>query len=838
METDGTYESRDTRGSAVPRPAGPPVPPGPPPRGSAGQPSWGPAGPPSPGSAGQPSRGSAASPPPRPAGPPPQGAVASPPPRPAVSPPPAHVSARVGVAEWLRIPRPAAAPGIWRLGHRERPEREPDLVPGRQLITGAFVAYLCGWLLWSLLWNGYLEGWWIFVNDWWLLPMLWLVPSEWRNPTHPDVELYVGASYLWYGILLTLFAVGFGRVGNWRDIWQRYGVPIWPLFVLLPGVWREMPRTVTWLTWVSSLYYVLLAASLVAAVCRVGSWPPVRRRLERGSATGAPPPPAPAADPAEWPDLRDAGVAEAAARLAEATRQGVLGDVDYARIRRAWQGVRTRPERLAAFTEAVRARGAAACGHPSGLRDLPVRTATHDLATGQVLIGTAADHPRNPYARRTTGVALEPALLGTSLLAVGPAGAGKTARLVRPVVESLCLQALANRAAVVAVTAQGPALGPDEAFDVVVSVGRPRSTHDLDLYGGADDPDEAARILAEALVGDLVADNRRAATAVAQLIGPFLAAYGRFPGVPELRELLVGTPEALAALRAAVAGDAAQLRELDARQRQAERGDEVGVLLAERIAFLDRPAFAGFFRTAGGTHTGADAAENAGRDAGTDRRLGEERERPQFSLRAVEHPLRVRVDLPERGHAEASRIVSRLLLAQFAEAALGRRDRSLFACLVLDDATYTVTGDSVRALQRLRSANAGVVLALRSLEDVPEALRGPLLGAVGCRMAFAGIAPWDGGRFAEAWGTEWVQTRDVTNRQIISDEPLTKALHFMRRLVTGKAATAEAVTVREVERERWSASDLAHAVPAGHAVLSVTHVRGEHAPPLLVDLWS
>ncbi|MFD9051383.1 type IV secretory system conjugative DNA transfer family protein [Streptomyces zaomyceticus] len=730
-------------------------------------------------------------------------------------PPPTRLPNRLGVAEWLRIPRPAAAPGIWRLGHRERPEAEPEGVAGRQLVTGAFIAYLCGWLVWSLLWNGYLQGWWIFVRDWWLLPVVWLVPSEWRNPDNPDFEIYLGALYLWYAVFLGLLAIGFGRVGNWREIWDRFGVPIWPLFVLLPGVWREMPRTLTWLTWVSNLYYVLLIAALAAAVGRVGVWPPVRRRFGAGgsAALDRQPPTSPAGDPADWPELRDAGLTETASRLAEATRQGVLGDVDYARIHRAWQGVRTRPERCAAFTEAVRGHGAAACGHPSGRRDLPVRTATHDLVTGQVLIGTAADHSRNPYARRTTGVALEPSLLGTSLLAVGPAGSGKTARLVRPVVEALCLQALANRAAVVTVTSRGSMLGPDEGFDLVVSVGRPDSTHDLDLYGGADDPDEAARILAEALVGDLVDGSRRAATALAQLIGPFRVVHGRFPGVPELRELLGGTPEVLAELRAAVADDPAQLRELDARQRQADRGDDVGVLLAERIAFLDRPAFTSFFRT---DHF--DAAK------------------PQFSLRTIEHPLRVRVDVPERGHADASRIVSRLLLAQFTETTLGRRDRSLFACLVLDDAAYTITADSVRAIQRLRSAHAGVVLALRSLEDVPEALRGPLLGAVGCRMAFAGIAPWDGGRFAETWGTEWVQTRDVTNRQIISDEPLTKVLHFMRRLVTGKATTAEAVTVREVERQRWSASDLAHAVPPGHAVLSLTHVRGEHTPPLLVDL--
>ncbi|WP_175409115.1 ATP-binding protein, partial [Streptomyces sp. TRM64462] len=653
------------------------------------------------------------------------------------------------VVDWLRTPRPDAEPGVWRLGHRPRPLEEPERVPARRLFAGAVIALLSGWLLWSLLWNGYLGHYWIW-------PLLVLTPESWRS----DPSTWATASYTYYALVGGGLLVFFARIGHVPEIWRRYGLR------------------------------------------------PLRARSRAKAA--APPPPRPGADPAEWPELRDAGLADAAARLTDATRTGALGDVDYARIQRAWHGVRTHPGRLAAFTDAVRAHGAAACAHPSGVRDLPVRSAAHDLLTGQVRIGTAADHPRNPYARRTTGVALEPELLGTSLLAVGPAGSGKTVRLTRPVTESLCLQALANRAAVVAVTAQGAALAPDAAFDAVVSVGRPDARHDLDLYGGADDPDEAARLLAEALVGDLVPDSRRAATALAQLIGPYRAAHGHFPPVPELRELLGGAPQAIAALRTAVSGDPAQLRELDARARQAERGDDVAVLLAERIAFLDRPAFADFFRTDG-----------AGRP---------------FSLRAIEHPLRVRVDLPERGHTEASRIIARLLLGQFTEAALARADRSLFACLVLDDATDTVTADSVRGIQRLRSAHAGVVLALRTLEDVPEALRGPLLGAVGCRMAFAGLAPWDGGRFAEVWGTEWVQTRDVTNRQIIADEPFTKFVHAMRRLVTGRAATAEAVTVREVERARWSASDLAHDVPAGHAVLSLTGVRGDRTPPLLVDL--
>ncbi|MGP3927769.1 ATP/GTP-binding protein [Streptomyces sp. 8N616] len=775
MDTEGTYDPRGTRSDPhVPRPAGPPRAEGVPPRPDA--------------------------PPTVPAG----------------------QQGRDFLA-WLRTPRAEAAPGIWAYGHRPRPPEEPDRIPGRQLISGALIAFLCGWLVWSLLWNRYLEGWWIFVDDWWLLPLLLVVPDTWRNTGSDYYELFVAATYLYDALVLSLIAVGFGRVGNWRAVWRRFGIPLWPLFVLLPGVWREMPRSTWWLEWASNLYYVLLVAAVVTVVGRAGTWPGLWRRR-----TGPAQAPAPGADPAEWPELRAAGASAVADKLADEARAGRMNDVDHARIGRAWQSVRAQPSRLAAFTDTVQRHGAAACAHPSGARDLAVRIGRHDLRVRQVRIGDAADDQRNPYQHRGAGCALDPGLLGTSLLAVGPPGSGKTAHLVRPVLESLCLQALAGQAAVVAVGAAGAGLAPDDAFDVVIRLGRPDSAYDLDLYGGTTDPDAAAGMLAEALIGDLAAtlpggDSRRAATALGQLLGPYRAVHGRFPSVPELRELLDGSSAALGALRAALeeSGDATQLRELDARERQSGRAGDVGALLADRIALLDRPAFADFFDPTAGT----DAAGATGAS------------RP-FSLRALEHPLRVRIDLPERGHAEASRLLARLVLAQFTECATARTDRSLFACLLLDDATHTVTAEALRGIQRLRSANAGAVLTLRTLEDVPEALRTPLLGAVGCRMAFAGVTTWDGARFAEVWGKDWVETRDVTNRQIIADEPLTRVVHAVRRLVTGRAVTAESVTVRTVERERWTASELAHSVPAGHAVISLTTVRGEHAPPVLVDLRS
>ncbi|TRO61406.1 MULTISPECIES: ATP-binding protein [Streptomyces] len=688
---------------------------------------------------------------PRPAGPP------QVPPRPAQAPgmPPAPDGS--SFLTWLRTPRPEAAPGVWRFGHLPRPDEEPEEIPTRQLLSGALIAFLVGWLIWSLLQNRYL-------GDWWWVPLFLITPDSWRGADSDLGDVGILIVYRGYELLVALvIMVAVGRVGRWSEVWRRF---------VAPRLRRRQPQQA---------------------------------------------PPAPEEDPAQWNQLRAAGAADAAERLGAEARAGRMRDVDQARIARAWQGVRSGRHSLATFSGAVLQDGAAACLHPSGERDLPGRLAKHDLVTGQVRLGTTADDPRNPYSYRGTGLALGPDLLGTSLLAVGPAGSGKTGGVVWPLAESLCLHALAGRAAVVVVGAAGAGLGPVDAYDVVVRVGNPESVYDLDLYGGTTDPDEAAAVLAEALVGDLAdphpgADSRRSTTVLAQLLGPFRGVHGRFPSVPELRQLLDGTPGPLGALRTALTegGKESLLRELDARERQLGQPGDVGSVLADRVALLDRPAFAGFFDTSG-------------------------QSRP-FSLRALDHPVRVRIDLPERGHADASRMLARLVLAQFAASVAVREDRSLFACLVLDDATGVITPEAVRGIQRLRSANAGVVMTLRTLDDVPRPLRSPLLGAIGCRMALSGLTPWDGQDFAEVWGKEWTEARDVTDRQIIAETPAGKAVHMLRRVITGNAPTARAVTVRQVERERWSASELAHGVPPGHAVLSLTSVRGEHAPPLLVDL--
>ncbi|MEV7052105.1 ATP/GTP-binding protein [Streptomyces anulatus] len=741
------------------------------------------------------------------------------------------------VDAWLRTPRPPQEPGVWRYGYTPPPPEEPEGVSNRSLLVGALISLLSALLLWSLWRNGYLP--------YRLVPLKLFTPGEWWNPgTSGGPRTIEGSDALtvYEAILFGLLAYGCGRIGNFSELFRRHvadrGQPFLALAAAAAAgltqllVWKEaLPVVRPVLVLVASVaggeiyqsqtvvnvIYAGIAAAVLYPFARLGRW---RELIAARRGTAAPAPDGTAAAPAaatsadRWPELRTAGWTDAADTLTAEVRTGRMNDVDVARLRHAWALATRRPDRLAPLAEAVLRTGGAAALHPSGHRDLPRRGARHDVLTGQVRIGRCADDPHNPYVRRGTGLALEPALLGTSLLAVGPPGAGKTARLIRPVVEALALRALAGQAAVLAVGGAGAPLGPDDAFDVVVRLGHPGSAHDIDLYGGTTDPDEAAAVLAEGLVGDVGSlDSRRAATVLAQLLGPYRAAHGHFPSVPELRELLDGTPAALAGLRTSLeaAGHHAMLRELDARSRQAGGPGDPAPALADRVALLDRPAFTGFFAT------GPDA-------------------RP-FSLRALgQHPLRVRVDLPERGHAEASRLLTRLLLAQFTAITAARTDTTLFACLVLDDATHAVTAETVRGIRRLRSVNAGAVLALRTVDDVPETLHTPLLGAVGCTAAFSGITTWDGKRFAEAWGKEWVETREVAQHTVFADQPFTRALHALRKLVTGKAVTTDAVTVRQVERERWSASELAYAVPAGHAVIRLATVEGEHAPPLLVHL--
>ncbi|WP_435973779.1 ATP/GTP-binding protein [Streptomyces sp. Qhu_M48] len=767
----------------------------------------------------------------------------TPPPPPAAPPRPAGApGARPPVVDWLDAPRPTAGLGVWRFRHVPPPPPAPArLAPAT--VAGMLIPVAVGLLIWSAYRRGTLPYMYAVLQT--------LTPGDWwyHGTTAPRDWHGTAAHEVFGGVVFVGLVCAIAALGSWGKIVRLYlGRFRAPVRAALAGAgalialafvwpeafglgWEPLPVVMPVFSLVSLVgggydvlespflvypLYALITALVVLPFARVGEWPALyRARRARAAGAGTPAPEAaPGVPLSQWPELREAGQHRAADVLVGELATGRMNDVDCARVRRAWQETDRDAGRRAALVTTLVEQGAALGAHPSGDRDLPHRAATHDLLVDQVRIGRYVPGERTPHAYHGAGVALDRGLLATSLLAVGPSGAGKTRALVAPVVEALTLQALTGACAVVAVGGASAPLGTDEAYDVVVRLGDPASRYDLDLYAGVTDPDEAAGLLAEGLVGDLEGvETRRAATVLAQLIGPYRSAHGHFPTVPVLRELLEARAETLTDLLGLLPADGAQAmrRELESRIRQIGTATDLGPVLADRLAALDRPVFADFFG-------------------------GRSEVRP-FSLAAVaQHPMRVRISLPEGGQEEAARLLNRLVLAQFQSVTRDPSKRGHVAFLVLDDAASALTPGTVRALQRLRPQRAAVVLALRTLAEVPEPLHGPLLAAVGCRMALAGLPTWDGRAFAEAWGTERVETTEVAHHTVFADQPMTRAFHALRKLVTGKAVTTEAVTVREVERQRWSASDLAHSVPPGHAVLSLTHVRGEHTPPLLVDL--
>ena len=559
-------------------------------------------------------------------------------------------------------------------------------------------------------------------------------------------------------------------------------------------------------------------------VGRLGRWDEIWRRYSAPPARRRPtppqPPPAPGEDPAEWPQLRKPGPWTPPSGSPPRRAPGSMRDVDHARITRAWQVRAGRAHSLAAFTDAVlRRRGrrlAPPLRRPGPAR--PHRPARPGRRPG-------ADRDRPPTTAQPLRLPRDRARRSAPTCSAprcSPSGPPVRARPASRAAGGRVagLQALAGQCAVVVVCAAGRRARPRRRVRRRRADRATRSPSTTSTCTAAPTtrtrppPCSPRRSSATSTPVGHPALRHRPRPTPRPLPGRRTAASRPCPCCGNCWR---AHPGALGALRAAPRGRGHAVDAPRTRRPRCAR--------PARPTTPARPS-----PTGSPCSTARPSPSSSTRGAGTAR---------PFSLRAVaHHPLRVRVDLPEHGHEEAARLLARLVLAQFTACAVGR-EAAHFACLVLDDATGTVTTESLRRIQRLRSANAGSCSPCAPSATCPRPLHGAALRRR--RLPDGAVRRHDLGRQPLRPGLGHRVDRDQGRRRarpVFADQPMTRAIHALRKLVTGKAVTTDAVTVRQVERERWSASELAHGVPPGHAVLSLTDVGGEHAPPLLVDLRS
>lgn len=658
--------------------------------------------------------------------------------------------------------------------------------------------------------------------------------ADWTDETRPDLVAWVHGRRILD--MPGVFAYGRSRAAesgpgrrqaltNRQWIRLRNSLIAIPVVIVVLSVVVGYPASVLGLP-ATPVRYALYAIG-VAGCAWAGDWITAGRQLNdrylaRYTGSRRPAAARPAAPGDLWAELREAGFDDAARRLDEEVDEGQLTDVDYVRVARvvrqsARSGSGADParaaaaERLRPVAEAIEEHGGAAFVHPSLQRDLPVpRLVQHDLITGQARLGAAVDTPRNPTGYQNRWFALDTEVLRTSMLVIGPAGAGKTRSFARPVIEMLGLQTLVGLASVVVIDPSGSAFGPAVLpgfFDVDIDpaasaapggpgAGQPKNWG-FDLFGGAATPDEAADRLAGALLPpdtvrrDPTADSA-ARNTLYRIIGAFHEREGRYP---MLRELID-------ACAAAAAADPAG-----------------GVpLLNERLRLLDRPALIQLFD-------------------GRPRR---------FSMRQINKPTRVRIALPEGSSPQAASILARLAIAQFVQVvAAPDADRGVFKGLIVDEAGRFVDEYVVQGLQRARAANAGIMLLAQSMSQFPEHLRSAVFTGTGCKAVFAGVEPADARYFAEYWGTVWAAQTTVTTGSGSArttgesnrpgdkrrDKPVLQAL-------TGNTSVESyrSVATRAVERPVWSVSEIINDVPTGCALVSLSTADGLRTPPVLVNL--
>ena len=313
------------------------------------------------------------------------------------------------------------------------------------------------------------------------------------------------------------------------------------------------------------IMWLLFAVLLLGFLGWRGGWVPVGRVLYQRYAPKARRKPVPATQPDLWRDLRVAGFPDAASRLDADARSGDLTDVDYVRVARVVRQATSSGDerRLAVVAAAIEHAGSEAWIHPSGQRDLPARLGEHDLVTGQVRLGLAANSAKNPDTHAGLTFALDAEVLRTSLLVIGPPGSGKSRGFARPIIELLGLQTLTNMASVVVIDPHGEYALPG-FFDVDIDPLDPEARWGFDLYGGATNPGEAADRLAGALLPagtdpEIDAASHNALDAVLQ---EYQDSEKRYPTLRELIYTLV------------------------------DRGPS---LLLERLKLLDRPALVELF---------------------------------------------------------------------------------------------------------------------------------------------------------------------------------------------------------------------------------------------------
>jgi hypothetical protein len=127
-----------------------------------------------------------------------------------------HGAARPAVADWLDTPRPAAAPGIWRFGHRPaQGAAGPDRLPPVTLV-GLLIPLVVAVLLWSLWRQG--------AVPYEAAPLKLFTPDDWwwGGTVSPRGMQGRESRVVYDGLFFAVLVYAAARLGSWPEVARHF----------------------------------------------------------------------------------------------------------------------------------------------------------------------------------------------------------------------------------------------------------------------------------------------------------------------------------------------------------------------------------------------------------------------------------------------------------------------------------------------------------------------------------------------------------------------------------------------------------------------------------------
>lgn len=343
-------------------------------------------------------------------------------------------------------------------------------------------------------------------------------------------------------------------------------------------------------------------------------------------------------------------------------------------------------------------------------------------------------HPK-PYS-------LSPDMLRTNLLIVAPPGSGKTSSIFRPLIEYL----RRIGASAIFFDSKGQDF-PPEAFDLNFELNDPANSIKINLFSG-DTPAQAGERLGEALIPNLSDDKQYyvdvAKDTCAALVSAHYAVYNLFPDLTELL-LYLSEPDKIAGLgeRVQTLSQSGQLSYLEIERLNA------GLMRINSLLTNTKKDTLGSLNTAITPLTTSAASAllvaNPGRTGGEQVFTIEE---------MLKVPRLVRLSLPVAENPRIAPIIGRIILTQFNFAVLSPRcNRNLLKIAAVDEAHNFITASIAKGMAQARSNNAGFMLALQTLSQIPDdSVLDTIFASAGNKLVMAGVGDQDAERFSKTYG--------------------------------------------------------------------------------------